>query len=112
LTSRLLNGKMGGMRGKCNLPDCNNLQRNRGKTKAGKTIWGNLCWTHHRLKYNMSLGGKQWIKNKKCELCGWDKGPCDRHRIDGKKGYSKQNVKILCPNCHRLVTLGVIKLQT
>lgn len=54
--------------------------------------------------------GRSSIPNKKCELCGWNKAPCDRHRIDNKKGYFAENVKVLCPNCHRLVTLNVIKL--
>lgn len=50
--------------------------------------------------------------NNKCELCGWE-GVCDRHRkISGKNGgkYTKDNVIVVCPNCHRMIHLGVIKI--
>jgi hypothetical protein len=38
-----------------------------------------------------------------CSICGWV-GHCDKHRIKlGKDGgrYTKDNVLVLCPNCHR-----------
>jgi len=54
---------------------------------------------------------KSRIPNKSCQFCGWDKAFCDRHRIvEGKNGgvYSKENVVSLCPNCHRLIHLGLL----
>ena len=48
-----------------------------------------------------------------CKRCGWQEGPTDTHRIiPGRKGgkYNRENVVPLCPNCHRLVTLGLIEL--
>lgn len=51
------------------------------------------------------------VPNPKCERCGWCDAPCDRHKVDPSLGYIKGNVRILCPNCHRLVTLGLIKFD-
>lgn len=56
--------------------------------------------------------GRQMIENGPCSICGWDEGPCDRHRIKPKRGYVKGNTKILCPNHHRLVTMGLIDLES
>jgi len=36
-----------------------------------------------------------------CERCGW-KGYCDIHHRDGNHSNNeKENLEILCPNCHR-----------
>lgn len=40
-----------------------------------------------------------------CSNCGWSKGTCDIHHINGRKianPDNHQNLCILCPNCHRL----------
>ena len=37
-----------------------------------------------------------------CERCGWNKSYCDRHRLKHGAKYTKENVIILCPNCHRI----------
>lgn len=40
-----------------------------------------------------------------CCRCGWNKGTCDLHHIEGKKipnADSHSNLTYLCPNCHRL----------
>jgi len=96
-------------RKKCLIDGCNSLCRNKGMIN-GKNIYGNKCARHHR------SGSKDPIKqhiinrmeNKICENCGWDKAYCDRHRITPELGYIKENVKILCPNCHRLATVGIL----
>lgn len=95
-------------RRKCEYPDCNRFGRNKGLYK-NKIRYDRYCETHHRVR-DAYYKGKQTIPNKICELCGWDKAPCDRHRIDPKIGYTKTNIKVLCPNCHRLVTIGIIEL--
>ena len=93
----------------CRIDGCNRLGRNRGRS-MGKTVYDSLCEKHHRMR-----GSSEWhresIDNSKCEVCGWDKTSCDRHRIDNKKGYYKENVIVLCPNCHRLVTYNLIELK-
>jgi hypothetical protein len=46
---------------------------------------------------------KGGVENKVCSQCNWE-GACDRHRIlPGSQGgkYVKNNLQILCPNCHR-----------
>ena len=49
--------------------------------------------------------------NIKCSICGWDKGTCDIHHINGKKidnFNDHNNLTYICPNCHRLVHEGKI----
>jgi hypothetical protein len=95
----------------CEYPDCTRKGRNKGLYN-GITRYGRFCEFHHKLKQKphsdiMSLFfAEQKIDNSKCEICGWDKTYCDRHRITPEKGYTKENTKIVCPNCHRLLTLG------
>lgn len=47
---------------------------------------------------------------KKCVVCGWDKDNCDLHAIDGGK-VVVGNLVSLCPNCHRLLHKGKLKLS-
>lgn len=50
------------------------------------------------------------IFDDKCSICGWDKKlpnmkytPCELHHIDGNpRNHKKENLQILCPNCHSL----------
>ena len=102
-------------RRKCEFPNCNNLGRNKGIYK-GNTRYDRFCEMHHRLRYKisnerLSYLGKIKIDNSKCEICGWDKAYCDRHRLNPKIGYKKENIKVLCPNCHRLATIGLLKFS-
>lgn len=115
---------------KCTFEGCNNLAE-KYKVVNGKTYFRKWCTRHKRIYYGMTLGGRkclskngQWIsrpnakerfKAKKlpCSICNWDKAPCDVHRkISGKENgtYSMKNMVSLCPNCHRLVHLGIIQL--
>lgn len=55
---------------------------------------------------------KNFLNTRKCSLCSWD-GACDIHRIvEGVNGgrYDLGNVVVLCPNCHRSVHRGTIKI--
>lgn len=91
----------------CSIDGCNKLTRNKGSYK-GITRYDHLCESHHRLRLNpknISTHLYYWrkiIDNSKCERCGWNEAHCDRHRIKPELGYIRENVKILCPNCHRL----------
>lgn len=100
----------------CRYDGCKRKGRNKGFYK-GKIRYDIYCEIHHRLRYGgiatfEALFRKQHIDNSSCELCGWDKAPCDRHRIKPELGYTKENVKVLCPNCHRLEEMEKTKLWT
>lgn len=84
------------------------MGRNKGLNKNDQRIWGRICQYHHLLKLrskNKDRDRKYLIPNDKCDICGWDKAYCDRHRIVPEIGYTRNNIKILCPNCHRLETI-------
>jgi len=106
------------VQGECFMYGCNYKQRPKGKNRRGIKTYDFLCDYHHRLKYKIKNPGEastkmKWVKsipNDECCLCGWNKAPCDRHRMVKEKGYTLDNIRILCPNCHRLVTYGIIKL--
>jgi rubredoxin len=92
----------------CSVEGCNRKGRNKGM-QLGKRRYGHICETHHKQARENRVTGsvgiftdKSSIPNLRCQMCGWDKAPCDRHRINPHKGYSLDNVKVLCPNCHRL----------
>lgn len=83
----------------CSQEGCNNLAASKG-WQNGHVRYDKKCQTHRRLDAKTN---KKLIKNDFCENCGWDKAPCDRHRLIKEQGYIKENVLILCPNCHRLI---------
>lgn len=87
------------MRMKCKVEGCEKLGRNKGLYK-GNIRYGNECDFHHK-KVDISVFFRKHIPNKNCEICGWNRSYCDRHRLVPKKGYVKENVIVLCPNCHR-----------
>lgn len=98
----------------CIFPGCTKLSRNKGKYK-GKVRYDCYCEVHHRMKYKNDNAISEYmldrrkIDNSKCSVCGWDKAPCDRHRIKHDEGYKPENILVLCPNCHRLIHLGLLK---
>lgn len=50
----------------------------------------------------------------KCEVCGWDEDEriLEVHHIDENRENNEiLNLKILCPTCHRKITLGYYKLE-
>ena len=104
----------GFVRGTCLFEDCPHKQFYVGKNKSGIRYYGKYCNKHRKMgvgkNYSFSLTKnkiKHQFKNEKCSKCGWNKGPCDRHRKVPSLGYRKGNVIILCPNCHRLETFGL-----
>ena len=104
---------MGKIQKVCKTSNCNNLGFMRGTRNGIKRYspWCKLCaskkWNlnprnlmspRDRLRYD--------FKGFSCSLCGWNKASCDLHRIiPGHEGgkYTKENISILCPNCHREV---------
>lgn len=99
-------------RGVCFFEGCKNKQHWKGYLN-GNRYYGKWCNKHRKIKNkdNYSFTNeKKKILNEKCTRCGWKEGPCDRHRINNKIGYLPENIIILCPNCHRLVTLRIIKV--
>ncbi len=98
------------LRKKCFIEKCKNVATSRGTNKRGKHKYGKFCSTHKKRKTGYC---RESILAVKCSICNWD-GPCDRHRIlHGSEGgrYTKGNVMILCPNCHRLLHLGKLSLK-
>jgi len=105
-------------RPKCIIEGCNNLAQQHHKLKDGSYSYRKLCGSHHREKYGMRRRGSRSyareMDNTSCALCGWDKTYCDRHRIKyGAKGgkYIKGNLISVCPNCHRLIHTGLLKIK-
>jgi hypothetical protein len=105
------------IRGSCLVEGCSRLQANKGLMKCGpnmgKKMYSKFCDMHRRMSFSSKVSPSEFFKHKsvpndKCSVCGWDKGPCDRHRIIPEKGYCEGNVIIFCPNCHRLQSLGLL----
>lgn len=102
-------------RKKCSIEGCNNLGEWYA-LKRGRVYRRKLCSNHRfkllrmttkqgKLSYAREIFKKD--KCKICEYCNWE-GPCDVHRpISGKEGgkYTKDNMRSICPNCHRLINL-------
>jgi len=105
-------------RPKCKVKGCNNLAIKNGKLKDGSIKYRSICEKHRR---GSSLNASQRRRKKaikemdmnRCSMCNWN-GPCDAHRLlmgcNGGK-YVKGNVIIVCPNCHRLIHRGLIKIK-
>jgi hypothetical protein len=105
---------------KCVVTGCPNLGAYK-HLKDGRVYRSPLCGKHSKIRWGNKRkhqpGYKPtWlrnIQNTACVLCKWDRSNVDAHRvIHGKDGgkYKQDNVIGLCPNCHRLVHKGVIKL--
>ena len=76
------------------------------------------CSKHKREAYGMKRKARKHDevkkyrmngKKDKCLLCGWI-GPCDAHRMDWGSYYNLDNMSSLCPNCHRLIHRGLLKI--
>ncbi len=94
----------------CSFEGCTNIGE-WNCAKNGRIYRRRYCSTHRaRLKGKTFKYRMKNDKNRNCEYCGWE-GPCDIHRpIAGKDGgkYAKNNCRSICPNCHRLISYGLI----
>jgi hypothetical protein len=104
-------------RKKCCVSRCKNLGAWKNSTK-GKVYRSPMCSYHNGLRWGRKKTSwkRAWMKKintTPCSICGWDRDKVDIHRVvQGKDGgaYKQDNVIGLCPNCHRLVHSGIIKL--
>lgn len=107
------------LRRKCRIPQCPNLgqyhQMYTRKTDSETVIARRpLCVKHRRIKRGaVSRKSNRHHKSFKrdfcdrCEYCDWI-GPCDVHRPN-PGGYVLGNMRSACPNCHRLISMGLVK---
>lgn len=102
----------GAMRKICAIPGCEKPSKLKGRNRTGKPRYGRFCNVHAKFRLTDRKGDARYIQNKKCEACGWDKAPCDRHRKNARAGYYRENVMVLCPNCHRLESMGLLKIES
>ena len=75
----------------------------------GKVRRRSLCSKHRKKRPHIDKSRPNSINV--CEYCGWN-GPCDIHRpVTGATGgqYEKGNMRNTCPNCHRLISMGLLK---
>lgn len=81
----------------------------------GQGRYVDLCAKHYRERYNIphepQARFKQKFNNSRCWICGWDKAPCDRHRLNRRMGYFAGNIIVVCPNCHRLIHRNKLKID-
>jgi hypothetical protein len=93
----------------CRIVLCYNLAESKGQKKNGQARYSTLCYRHGhknrpyqklRQKFRPNSKGRKRFPNTQCQKCG-NIAICDRHRLDGSKGYSSGNVLILCPSCHQ-----------
>ena len=99
---------------KCKVPGCAAPAEH-----LGYGFYRTLC-SRHRYEQRVKTEGRvakpsirtrYKLSSLSCKRCNWHEGPTDTHRIiPGRKGgkYDLENVVPLCPNCHRLVTLGLL----
>lgn len=105
---------------RCIVEGCNAIGE-WNKSINGKIYRRKWCTKHRKRFYGIAIKKKsksqhdksrrKLLQNgslKKCSICGWDKANCDMHRTTNGGSYKIDNIKVLCPNCHRLVHLGLL----
>ena len=66
-----------------------------------------------KYRYHLSAEIYKEFGDLKCFYCGWDKDKCDIHHIKARvNGGTDEynNLTIACPNCHRLIHKGKLKV--
>lgn len=103
------------------------IYRTRGEIDSNKT--GYFYCTHdcgNRHKNLLRKENGEWDKTKnyrkkaldnyehKCFVCGWDEDEriLEVHHVDENREHNElENLRILCPICHRKITLGYYSLD-
>ena len=100
----------------CVVLGCNTPAGSKG-LHNGRRRYSKYCDKHRYEKKKKSPGHPKNttppLDTSTCHLCEW-KGSCDKHRIiPGKKGgcYTRDNIIVICPNCHRLIHYGKLPPQ-
>ncbi len=93
------------------------------KNKTGYFYCSQTCGNRHKNQLRLESG--EWDKSlnyrykamanlpHKCAVCGWDEDEriLEVHHIDENREHNElNNLTILCPTCHRKITLGYYKL--
>ena len=97
---------------KCIVEGCHRLQANKGLDGEGIRRYDLYCEYHRRGRHKTQKKARLTLDLSKCSIDG-EIIPCDRHRIvNGKDGgkYETGNVISVCPNCHRKIHLGLLKI--
>ena len=82
---------------------CGNEYKN--KIKVENVDWNNSIWSYRRRAFEKY--------EHKCCVCGWaeDERILEVHHIDEDRSNNEiSNLCIICPICHRKITLGYYKL--
>ena len=94
------------------------------KNQSGYFYCGRECGNQHKNKIRLENG--EWDNSNnyrgramkayehKCFCCGWDEDPriLEAHHIDEDRTNVKtENLCLLCPTCHRKITLGYYVLD-
>lgn len=95
-------------------------------SKSRDTFCSRSCSAsaHNKLRFgeshpNFTTGAGSYrtralkVGYNKCSTCGWNEDPriLEVHHIDENRSNNLiENLIILCPNCHRKITLGYYKL--
>jgi predicted RNA-binding Zn-ribbon protein involved in translation (DUF1610 family) len=83
--------------------ECGNEHKNKMREESGE--WVNSPWSYRRRAFEKY--------EHKCCVCDWaeDERILEVHHIDEDRSHNEtNNLCILCPNCHRKITLGYYQL--
>lgn len=83
--------------------ECGNIHKNKIRKESGE--WDDSVWNYRQKAFE--------AKNHWCCVCGWneDERILEVHHIDEDRTNGDiDNLCIMCPTCHRKITLGYYRL--
>lgn len=83
--------------------ECGNVHKTQLRKESGE--WDNSAWNYRKRVFE--------VNQHKCCVCGWDEDEriLEAHHIDeNRENNDINNLCIICPTCHRKITLGYYKL--
>ena len=83
--------------------ECGNLHKNKLREESGE-------WKESQNYRRRAFE----IYRHECLICGWDEDEriLEVHHLDSDRTHNEiENLSILCPTCHRKITLGYYQLQ-